>query len=213
MTKVSRRGFLASTTAFAGTLAFGVQAWATTPKESPALQAIVDAGELPPLSERLPENPLVITPTDRPGQQGGDWNHALVGGGSLSMVVRYQGYEPLVRYTTDWSGVEPNVAESYEVSEGGKVYTFKLRKGMKWSDGEPFTTEDIRFWYEDIFNDPDVSQPTGQSYWSSAGEKGKLEVIDDVTFKVTFKEPNGFFLTNLAWANQDQTVRAPAHYL
>ena len=50
---------------------------------------------------------------------------------------------------------------------------------MKWSDGEPFTTEDIRFWYEDIFLDPDVSQPTGQSYWTTGGEKGKLEVIDD----------------------------------
>ena len=84
-----------------------------------------------------------------------------MGGGSLSMVLRYQAYEPLVRFTMDWSGVEPNVAESYEVSEGGKVYTFKLRKGMKWSDGEPFTTEDVRFWYEDIFLDPDVSQPTG----------------------------------------------------
>ena len=84
---------------------------------------------------------------------------------------------------------------------------------MKWSDGEPFTTEDIRFWYEDIFNDPDVSQPTGQSYWSSAGEKGKLEVIDEQTFRVTFVNPNGFFLQSLAWANQDQTVRAPAHYL
>ena len=158
MTDLSRRAFLASTTALAGTLAvFGLPARAATPKESTSLQAQVDAGELPPINERLPENPLVITPTTRPGQQGGDWNHALVGGGSLSMVVRYQGYEPLVRFTPDWSGVEPNVAESYEVSEGGKVYTFKLRKGMKWSDGEPFTTEDIRFWYEDIFTDPDVA--------------------------------------------------------
>lgn len=214
MTDLTRRAFLGSTTAMAGALILlGLPTRAAEPKESPSLQAKVDAGELPPLAERLPENPLVITPTDRPGQQGGDWNHALVGGGSLSMVVRYQGYEPLVRYTPDWSGIEPNVAESYEVSEGGKVYTFKLRRGMKWSDGEPFTTEDIRFWYEDIFTDPDVSQPTGQSYWSAGGEKGKLEVLDEQTFKVTFKEPNGFFLTNLAWANQDQTVRSPAHYL
>ena len=151
----------------------GLPAFAATPKESASLQAQVDAGELPPVNERLPENPLVITPTDRPGQQGGDWNHALVGGGSLSMLVRYQGYEPLVRFTPDWSGVEPNVAESYEVSEDGKVYTFKLRKGMKWSDGEPFTTEDIRFWYEDIFLDPDVSQPTGQTYWIIRRREGQ----------------------------------------
>ncbi len=214
MKRLSRRAFLATGTSLAGTLALaGLPAFAVTPKESTSLQAQVDAGELPPINERLPENPLVITPTDRPGQQGGDWNHALVGGGSLSMVVRYQGYEPLVRYTPDWSGVEPNVAESYEVNEDGTVYTFKLRKGMKWSDGEPFTTEDIRFWYEDIFLDPDVSQPSGQTYWTTGGEKGKLEVIDEQTFSVTFVAPNGFFLQSLAWANQDQTVRAPAHYL
>jgi peptide/nickel transport system substrate-binding protein len=214
MKRLSRRAFLATGTSLAGTLALaGLPAFAVTPKESTSLQAQVDAGELPPINERLPENPLVITPTDRPGQQGGDWNHALVGGGSLSMVVRYQGYEPLVRYTPDWSGIEPNVAESYEVNADGTVYTFKLRKGMKWSDGEPFTTEDIRFWYEDIFLDPDVSQPGGQTYWTTGGEKGKLEVIDEQTFSVTFVAPNGFFLQSLAWANQDQTVRAPAHYL
>jgi peptide/nickel transport system substrate-binding protein len=214
MTKLSRRLFLASTTALAGAMVLlGRPARAQAPVESPSLQAQVDAGELPPIAERLPENPMVITPTDRPGQQGGDWNHALVGGGSLSMVVRYQGYEPLVRFTPDWTGIEPNVAESYEVGDGGRVYTFTLRKGMKWSDGEPFTTEDVRFWYEDIFLDPDVSQPGGQTYWTSGGEKGKLEVLDEETFRVTFVEPNGFFLSNLAWANQDQTVRAPAHYL
>ena len=100
MKRLSRRAFLATGTSLAGTLALaGLPAFAVTPKESTSLQAQVDAGELPPINERLPENPLVITPTDRPGQQGGDWNHALVGGGSLSMVVRYQGYEPLVRYT------------------------------------------------------------------------------------------------------------------
>jgi peptide/nickel transport system substrate-binding protein len=214
MKDLSRRAFLASTSALAGAMVvFGLPVRAQAPKESTALQAQVDAGELPPINERLPENPLVITPTTRPGQQGGDWKHALVGGGSLSMVVRYQGYEPLVRFTPDWSGVEPNVAESYEVSEDGKVYTFKLRKGMKWSDGEPFTTEDIRFWYEDIFRNPDVAQPGGQTYWTSGGELGKLEVVDEQTFRVTFATPNGFFLQSLAWANQDQTVRAPKHYL
>lgn len=166
------------------------------------------------MEDRLPENPLVITPTDRPGQQGGTWNHALVGGGSLSMLIRYQGYEPLVRFTPDWSSVEPNVAESYEVNADSTVYTFHLRKGHKWSDGEPYTTEDIRFWYEDIFQDPDAGSSNGQSYWFDAnGKVGKLEVVDEVTFRVVFDSPNGFFAQGLAWANQDQTTKAPAHYL
>ena len=100
---ISRRAFLAASTAFAGT-AFVTHAFAQEPKESAALQAQVDGGTLPPVAERLPENPLVITPFERVGQQGGDWNHALVGGGSLSMLVRYQGYEPLVRFTAGLDG-------------------------------------------------------------------------------------------------------------
>ena len=108
MKNTSRRALLASTTGLAGAIVVGrLPAFAAAPQESASLKALVDSGKLAPVSQRLPENPLVVTPTDRPGQQGGVWNHALVGGGSLSMLVRYQGYEPLVRFTPDWSGVSP----------------------------------------------------------------------------------------------------------
>lgn len=212
MTEISRRAFIAASSAFAGAMVIGRGVLAADPKESAYFQAQVDSGELPPISERLPVNPLVITPTERPGQQGGDWNHALVGGGSLSMVVRYQGYEPLVRYTPDWSGLTPNVAESYEVNEDGTEYTFHLRQGMKWSDGHPYTTEDVLFWYEDIYLNEDVAMGE-DAWWHAGGEVGKLEVIDDVTFKVTFAAPNGFFVQQLAWASQDNLTRTPKHYL
>jgi len=180
--------------------------------ESAFLQAEVDSGALPPVAERLPVNPLVLTPLERAGQQGGDWNHALVGGGSLSMLVRYQGYEPLVRYDPEWTGVIPNVAESYEVSEDSTEYTIKLREGHKWSDGHPYTTADIQFWYDAYFNDPETNLGA-QSFWAVDGEKGVLEVVDDTTFKVKFPGPNGFFLQQLAWAQQDQLTRCPKHYL
>ncbi|MCD7060640.1 ABC transporter substrate-binding protein [Pelagibacterium xiamenense] len=211
--QLDRRMFLLGSTALAGSLMAPVAlGQSATPVESESLREAVEAGDLPPINERLPENPLVVTPRERPGQQGGDWNHALVGGGSLSMMFRYQAYEPLVRFTPDWSGVTPNVAESYEVNDDATEYTFHLRKGMKWSDGEPFTTADIQFWYEDIFLDENVAMGT-QAFWYSGGEVGQLEVVDETTFKVTFAEPNGFFVQQLAWANQDQTVRAPKHYL
>lgn len=212
MVRMSRRAFVAATSALAGTLALPNILRAQEFKESSSLQAQVDSGELPPIAERLPVNPLVVTPTERPGQQGGDWNHALVGGGSLSMLVRYQGYEPLVRFNPDWSGLTPNVAESYEVNEDSTEYTFRLRKGMKWSDGQPYTTEDIRFWYEDIFLDEDVSLG-GDPFWYSGDKVAELEIIDDVTFKVKFAEPNGFFVHQLAWARQDHMTLAPRHYL
>lgn len=196
MAEISRRLFLASGTALAGGGLAGFPAFAQE-RTNP----------------NLPDNPLVITPTERPGQQGGTWNHALVGGGSLSMLLRYQGYEPLLRFNPDWSGIEPNVAESYDVNADSTEYTFTLRRGHRWSDGAPYTTEDIRFWYEDIFQDPDAPSSLGQQHWYVDGEVGQLEIIDDVTFKVRFKGPNGFFAQQIAWAQQDTMTRVPAHYL
>jgi peptide/nickel transport system substrate-binding protein len=212
MNGISRRAFLAASTALAGTAILARGAFAQEYKESAFLQAQVDGGSLPPVAERLPENPLVITPWERVGQQGGDWNHALVGGGSASMLVRYQGYDPLVRFTADWTGIETNVAESYEISDDATEYTITLRKGHKWSDGQPFTTADVQFWYDAYFTDAETNQG-GNLWWSSGGEKAKLEVVDEQTFKVIFATPNGFFLQQMAWADQDQLVRSPKHYL
>jgi peptide/nickel transport system substrate-binding protein len=204
---------LAASSAFAAIQILpAMPAFAGAPKDSAATQALVDAGTLPPIAERLPVNPLVVTPVDRPGQQGGVWNHALVGGGSLSMLVRYQAYEPLLRYTPDWSGVMLNVAEAFDPSPDSKVFTIRLRKGMKWSDGEPFTTDDIKFWYEDILLNKEVAF-VGQDHWKTNGVPAKLDIVDEQTFTVTFTEPAGFFMLQTAWANSDQTCKAPKHYL
>lgn len=211
MNGISRRAFIAGSTAFAGVVIAAPQVLAQA-RESAFLQAQVDAGTLPAVAARLPEVPLVITPWEKTGQQGGDWNHALVGGGSLSMLVRYQGYEPLVRFTSDWSGIEANVAESYEVNADATEYTIKLRKGHKWSDGEPFTTADVQFWYDAYFTDKDTTLG-GNAWWSAGGEQAKLQVVDEQIFKVVFAKPNGFFLQQLAWAQQDQLTRTPKHYL
>ncbi|GLQ09636.1 ABC transporter substrate-binding protein [Devosia yakushimensis] len=212
MSTISRRTFITATAAATGVGLLPRWAYGQATPESAFLQAEVDAGNLPPVAERLPVNPLVVTPLERPGQQGGDWRHALVGGGSLSMIVRYQAYDPLVRFDPEWKGVIPNVAESYEVSEDGTEYTFKLREGHKWSDGEPFTTDDVQFWYDAYFTDAETNLGV-QSFWEIGGSKAKLEVIDKTTFKVTFASPNGFFLQQMAWADQDQLVRCPKHYL
>lgn len=211
MGHISRRAFIAASSAFAGTLALTGLARAQS-KESAFLQSQVDGGTLPAVAERLPVNPLVITPLEQVGQQGGDWNHALVGGGSLSMLVRYQGYEPMVRFTPDWSGVTENVAESWSVNPEATEYTFTLRKGHKWSDGQPFTTADVQFWYDAYLTDEETTLG-GNSWWKAGGEFATLEVVDEQTFKVIFAAPNGFFVQQLAWAQQDQVTRTPKHYL
>ncbi|WP_108460197.1 ABC transporter substrate-binding protein [Devosia naphthalenivorans] len=209
MESISRRAFIVASSAFAGALA--MPTWLQA-QESAFLKSQVDAGELPPVADRLPTNPLVITPLERPGQQGGDWNHALVGGGSLSMLVRYQGYEPLVRFDPEWSGLVENAAESWSVNPEATEYTFTLRKGHKWSDGHPFTTADVQFWYDAYFMDEETSLG-GNAWWRVDGEPAKLEVVDEQTFKVIFPGPNGFFVQQLAWAQQDQMTRTPKHYL
>lgn len=181
-------------------------------QQADSLKDRVAKGELPPVQQRLPENPLVITPVERVGRYGGDWNNALVGGGSLSMLFRYQAYEPLVRYTPDWSGVTPNVAESFTGDAESRVFTIRLRRGMKWSDGQPYTTEDVKFWYDTVLTDKRVAF-VGQDHWKTGGQPAKLDVIDAQSFTVTFTEPNGFFPLLVAWANNDQTTRCPKHYL
>ncbi|RYE50295.1 MAG: ABC transporter substrate-binding protein, partial [Hyphomicrobiales bacterium] len=122
MTNISRRTFLAATGA--ALVLPAIPAFAQAPlKEAPALAEAVAAGTIPPLAERLPLNPMVVQPLDGVGQYGGDLRAALVGGGSLNMMHRYQGYEPLVRYTPDFNGVIPNVAESFEANADASAYT------------------------------------------------------------------------------------------
>jgi peptide/nickel transport system substrate-binding protein len=212
MGSISRRAFIAASSAFAGLLAAPGWARAQTPSESAFLKDQVESGALPSVGDRMPANPLVITPLDRLGQQGGDWNHALVGGGSLSMLVRYQGYEPLVRFNPDWTGLVENAAESYSINPEATEYTFTLRKGHKWSDGVPYTTADIQFWYDAYFLDVETNLG-GNAWWFTDGKPAKLEVVDEQTFKVIFTSSNGFFLQQLAWAQQDQITRTPKHYL
>jgi peptide/nickel transport system substrate-binding protein len=212
MTSISRRTFLAASGA--AILLPAIPAFAqAAPKEAPALAEAVASGALPPVNERLPRNPMVVEPYQSVGQYGGDLRTALVGGGSLNMMHRYQGYEPLVRYTPDFTGVIPNVAESYEANEDASAYTFKLREGHKWSDGHPFTTDDIMFFYEDVMMNAELTPAPQGHLRSPNGDQAVFEKIDDATFRIVFSQPNGLLPLRLAWANDDRTTRTPRHYL
>lgn len=180
--------------------------------QAPEMAGLVAAGELPPVDERLPLNPKVITPVEEVGRYGGTWRTALRGGGDNAWILRTIGYENLVSWTPDWTGLEPNVAESWEVSDDATEFTFHLREGLKWSDGEPFTADDILFWYEDLLMDEDV--PTTAPDWMSVnGQVGVVEKIDDYTVKFTFAGPNGLFLQQLATPSAQDVVTRPKHYL
>jgi peptide/nickel transport system substrate-binding protein len=184
--------------------------------ESPVLAEMVTAGELPPLEERLPANPAVVTPFNEVGQYGGTLRVGFVGtapgwGGLLYIA----GWDHLAQWTPDFSDVVPNIAESWEVNEDATEYTFHLREGMRWSDGEPFTADDIIFYIEDILRNPELSPGGFGADWLPQLDDDDFvaEKIDDYTIKFIFPHPYGTFIINLAtWAGREIAFY-PKHYL
>ena len=181
--------------------------------EAPMLAERVGRGELPPLEQRLPEDPLVIEPVDRVGRYGGTMNSGLVGGGDGAWKTRTVGYDHLVSWTPDWSGVMPNIAREYTINDDATEYTFHLRRGMKWSDGEPFTADDILFWYEDVVLNEELTLTYPN--WMVTGDDrtlGTVTKIDDYTVRFTFAQPNGLFLQRIAEPGGWVITGRPKHY-
>lgn len=188
----------------------------STYNESPILTEMVEAGNLPALEERLPANPAVVTPVSEVGQYGGSLRVGFTGNnpgwGGMWYVA---GWENLVAWAPDFSGVVPNIAESWEISDDVRTYTFHLREGMRWSDGEPFTADDIMFYIEDVlFNEQlSVGGPTADWLPREGAAEFQAEKIDDYTVAFTFANPYGTFLFNLAQWNGRHLTWFPKHYL
>ncbi len=180
---------------------------AGTYSESPMLAQRVQAGELPPVDERLPEEPLVIEPIDEIGQYGGTWKR---------MSTHYFWYltnEMLVKrvpWTMEWV---PNLATDWEESDDATTFTFHLRRGVKWSDGEPYTVQDIMFWYEDLVLNEEYTP--GKPEWLMAGgEMAKLSAPDDYTLVIEFVAPKIGFIMNVAnYGNGHSMTKHAKHHL
>ena len=188
--------------------------------ESPMLAERVAAGELPALEERLPSEPLVVEPIESVGTYGGTWRRAFRGIADFHAFGRIN-YDPMLRWPRDPNDpIQPGLAKEWTFNEDGTELTLVLREGLKWSDGEPFTTADITFWWEDIELNPDIT-PTPHAEWVVNGEPMTLEVIDDVTIKLIFAGPNGMAETvGLAFHGNQWPLAferfgffAPRHYL
>jgi len=176
--------------------------------EAPTLRTMVAAGEIPPIEQRLPEEPLVVEPIEEIGKYGGTLKQCHLGAGDATGWWRI-GHEPLIYWDKDRLEFHANVAKSWEVSEDAKVFTFHLRKGLKWSDGEPFTADDIMFWYEDILLNKEIT-PVVSKWFRTGEEVVKVTKLDDYTVQFRFAEPYGFFLDYLAGGEEPY---APKHYL
>ncbi|RME71299.1 MAG: ABC transporter substrate-binding protein, partial [Chloroflexi bacterium] len=185
--------------------------------EAPMLAEMVAKGELPPVDERLPEDPLIIPVVEEIGQYGGVLRRGFLGPADHNNYTRVV-YDALVRFSPDGGEVIPHIASGWSSNDDFTEWTVRLRPGAKWSDGQPFTADDIMFWYNDILLNEELTPVVPVWMQNSDGTVAKVEKISDYAVKWTFKDPNTAFLLDLANkdgadASINNLAFAPAHYL
>ncbi|MYH89809.1 MAG: ABC transporter substrate-binding protein, partial [Gammaproteobacteria bacterium] len=153
--------------------------------------------EMPSLAERLPAEPLVMAPYDSIGQYGGTLDvlsNATEAGTSDFLSVRHVN---LVRYSDDLQTIVPNIAKDWEWNDDFTQLTFFLRKGHRWSDGAPFTADDVKFWYDELALDSKVIEKP-KDYVLVAGEPMTVDVIDPQTVRFNLPAPKPGLLAHFA---------------
>jgi peptide/nickel transport system substrate-binding protein len=191
-------------------------------KEPPTLAAQVQQKKLPPVQERVSADPLVIKPLREVGKYGGTWRRGFSGPADFWNGYRCCGHDKILFWDYTGNVAVPNVAKGWEITDDGRTFTVLLRKGMKWSDGHPFTADDFMFWYEDIYQNTTLL-PTKTPVMAINGKPGVMEKVDDATIRFKFPEPYYAFVDILAGATPlgGHTLRgrellggfAPKHYL
>lgn len=180
--------------------------------ETQSLAPLVNSGVMPATAERLPDVPLVpdIEGAGRTlGAHGGVWRMLINKAKRVNYGVVY-GYARLVGYGRDFT-LEPDILESVEVS-GDRLFILRLRPGHRWSDGHPFTSEDFRYYWEEIANNAELS-PNGPPETLRANDEPPVMAFPDAhTVIIAWKHPNPTFLKSLAAARPPFIYR-PAHYL
>ena len=177
-------------------------------QETPALKEDVASGKLPRVDERVPKEPAVAE-LETIGIPGGELRMLMAGPKDTRMMVVY-GYARLVGYTPTLSLV-PDILSSIEI-EDNRVFTLHLRQGHKWSDGHPFTSEDFRYWFEDVAQNKHLSASGLPITMLPQGEGPRFEVLNETVIRYSWTRPNPLFLPDLAGPDPLFIYR-PSHYL
>ena len=183
------------------------QAWFDGPKTASELgitefhqSPLLDDRDLPPVRERLPDDPVVIEPLRRIGKYGGTARIAL------DDSWQFFNWEPAVTIGADMRTTLPNLAERWDISADGRILTIYLRAGLRWSDGHPLTSEDFGFNFNNIWLDKEMSPVTSRMVFG-----GTFVKIDDLTFQYVFDEPNPGFIN--FFAQYGSHFADPKHFL
>ncbi len=210
MFKTTRHLFFAASLAFSSTLAAAAET--PTPQEAEYWAAKVDAGDLPPVTERLPKEPLVVDLAAKGrefGTPGGTLRTMVTRSKDIRQMVVY-GYARLVGFDENYE-IVPDLLASFE-NEDNRKFTLKLREGHKWSDGSPFTSEDFRYWWEDVANNELLSPSGPPDFLIVEGKTPTVSFPDETTVIFEWDDPNPDFLQSLAQARPPFIYR-PAAFL
>lgn len=181
--------------------------------EAPMLADMVAAGDLPPVDERLPSNPLVLSPIHGIGEYGGTMRVFHSSLGNWWEECQY-GHSPL-RWVDDGLGIAPGMCSEWESNDDASEWTLYFRKGLKWSDGEPCTVDDVLYWWNDLVNNNEHTD-SPPDFGQAGGELAEFIKVDDTTLKIKYVAPSPLTEGRLAmWVNSAIGPRwiAPAHYL
>jgi peptide/nickel transport system substrate-binding protein len=190
--------------------------------EPPSLVALVKSAKLPPVHERIGREPLVVKPLHGIGQYGGTWRRGFTGPADTSAGQRVNESDHLTYFDYSATRVVPNIAKSWDVSDDGRTFTFRLRRDMRWSDGHPFTADDFMFWFEDVYQNKDLL-PTPSPYLATNGKQGRMVKVDAHSIRYQFADP--YHALPIVMAGQGPIMGhtkegrtgmggyAPAHYM
>ena len=177
--------------------------------ENPMFAEKVKKGELPPVEERLPKEPFVVTTYDEIGTYGGTLRGISISYESGTSEIMSWRHVNMVRFDDDCSTIVPNVAKEWKWNDDFTEIIFTLREGHRWSDGAPFTVDDVVFWMDDIILNNEIHKAT-PSPWGSVGSS--VEKIDDVTVKFKFDKPFTGLLYYLGGGGSYFVPWAPKHF-
>jgi len=177
--------------------------------ENPMFAEKVKKGELPPVEERLPKEPFVVTTYDEIGTYGGTLRGISISYESGTSEIMSWRHVNMVRFDDDCSTIVPNVAKEWKWNDDFTEIIFTLREGHRWSDGAPFTVDDVVFWMDDIILNEEIHKAT-PSPWGSVGSS--VEKIDDVTVKFKFDKPFTGLLYYLGGGGSYFVPWAPKHF-
>ena len=197
--------------------------------EAPMLADLAKAGKIPALADRLPKVPFVVgpgvlvaekdLPNWAPGKYGGTLRtaHSVANWSPDVFVMDNESLLMSPGIGTDT--VRGNVLKDFKVSDDGKTITFNMREGLKWSDGQPVTSEDVRFVYEDVMKNAKLSPNGVPARWrtgaSPDGKEPTLKVLGDYSFEISYPEPYGGLLRQLtieSWVGYTEWM-LPAHFM